>query len=107
MLEVAVLQFARRLLSGTYSGLKGAPEELAKAKKVLLLCEQKGTDAININYEPGEAGEHQHTLERKASQHSLAVVQNAVHLQQEFTSTRFRSSGIRLTGVSYQDGANR
>ncbi|CDI84888.1 coatomer alpha subunit, putative [Eimeria praecox] len=47
--------FARRLLSGTYSGLKGAPEELAKAKKVLLLCEQKGTDAIKINYEPGEA----------------------------------------------------
>lgn len=53
----AVLQFARRLLSGTYSNLKGAPEELAKAKKVLLVCEQKGTDAIPINYEPAEAGE--------------------------------------------------
>ncbi|KAL8448978.1 hypothetical protein Emed_003330 [Eimeria media] len=49
------MSFARRLLSGTYSGLKGAPEELAKAKKVLLLCEQKGTDAIAINYEPAEA----------------------------------------------------
>ncbi|CDJ56647.1 coatomer alpha subunit, putative [Eimeria maxima] len=52
---ITAASFARRLLSGTYSGLKGAPEELAKAKKVLLLCEQKGTDAININYEPGEA----------------------------------------------------
>ncbi|CDJ39209.1 coatomer alpha subunit, putative [Eimeria tenella] len=52
---ITAASFARRLLSGTYSGLKGAPEELAKAKRVLLLCEQKGTDAININYEPGEA----------------------------------------------------
>lgn len=58
------MQFARRLLSGTYSDLKGAPEELAKAKKVLLLCEQKGTDAININYEPGEAGEHKELCTR-------------------------------------------
>lgn len=57
------MQFARRLLSGTYSGLKGAPEELAKAKRVLLLCEQKGTDAININYEPGEAGTPLKTLQ--------------------------------------------
>ncbi|CDJ35265.1 coatomer alpha subunit, putative [Eimeria mitis] len=53
--NVSCAVFARRLLSGTYSGLKGAPEELEKAKKVLLLCEQKGTDAININYEPAEA----------------------------------------------------
>ncbi|KAL8435288.1 hypothetical protein Efla_002543 [Eimeria flavescens] len=52
---ITAASFARRLLSGTYSGLKGAPEELAKAKKVLLLCEQKGTDAIPINYEPAEA----------------------------------------------------
>ncbi|KAL8441569.1 hypothetical protein Emag_007062 [Eimeria magna] len=52
---ITAASFARRLLSGTYSGLKGAPEELAKAKKVLLLCEQKGTDAIAINYEPAEA----------------------------------------------------
>ncbi|OEH76814.1 coatomer alpha [Cyclospora cayetanensis] len=52
---ITAASFARRLLAGNYAGLKGAEEEVAKAKKVLMICEQKGTDAIQINYEPAEA----------------------------------------------------
>lgn len=36
--------------------IKGAQEEIAKARKVLALCEQKGTDAHMINFEPSEFG---------------------------------------------------
>eukprot|EP00922_Rhytidocystis_sp_ex-Travisia-forbesii_P020210 GHVS01029784.1.p1 GENE.GHVS01029784.1~~GHVS01029784.1.p1 ORF type:complete len:1266 (-),score=169.97 GHVS01029784.1:250-3756(-) len=51
---ITTASFARRLLETNVSAIRGAQEELAKAKKVLMLCEQKGTDAHPINYDPSE-----------------------------------------------------
>ncbi|PHJ19147.1 coatomer alpha [Cystoisospora suis] len=51
---VTTAAFARRLVNGNFMAIKGAQEEIAKARKVLALCEQKGTDAHVINFEPSE-----------------------------------------------------
>ncbi|KFG39376.1 putative coatomer protein complex, subunit alpha, partial [Toxoplasma gondii GAB2-2007-GAL-DOM2] len=52
---VTTAAFARRLVNGNFLAIKGAQEEITKAKKVLMLCEQKGTDAYAINFEPSES----------------------------------------------------
>jgi len=51
---ITTAHFAKRLIQGNFSVIKGSSEELEKAKKVLLVCEQKGTDAHVINFDPAE-----------------------------------------------------
>uniref|UniRef100_A0A8C9GF71 Coatomer subunit alpha-like n=1 Tax=Piliocolobus tephrosceles TaxID=591936 RepID=A0A8C9GF71_9PRIM len=46
--------FAKRLINGNYEHIKGSEEEIAKAKKILLMCEQKSTEQYNIDYDPND-----------------------------------------------------
>ncbi|CRH01067.1 coatomer alpha subunit, putative [Plasmodium relictum] len=46
--------FAKRLINGNYENIKGSEEEIIKAKKILLMCEQRSTEQYNIDYDPNE-----------------------------------------------------
>ncbi|SOV12191.1 coatomer alpha subunit, putative [Plasmodium gaboni] len=46
--------FAKRLINGNYENIKGAEEEIVKAKKILLMCEQKSTEHFDIDYDPND-----------------------------------------------------
>ncbi|CAA9989261.1 coatomer alpha subunit, putative [Plasmodium knowlesi strain H] len=46
--------FAKRLINGNYESIKGSEEEIVKAKKILLMCEQKSTEQYNIDYDPND-----------------------------------------------------
>ncbi|SCN58656.1 coatomer alpha subunit, putative [Plasmodium chabaudi chabaudi] len=46
--------FAKRLINGNYENIKGSDEEITKAKKILLVCEQKSTEQYNIDYDPND-----------------------------------------------------
>ncbi|EWC77901.1 hypothetical protein C923_01396 [Plasmodium falciparum UGT5.1] len=46
--------FAKRLINGNYENIKGAEEEIVKAKKILLMCEQKSTEQFDIDYDPND-----------------------------------------------------
>ncbi|SCO73788.1 coatomer alpha subunit, putative [Plasmodium vivax] len=46
--------FAKRLINGNYESIKGSEEEIVKAKKILLMCEQKSTEQHSIDYDPND-----------------------------------------------------
>ncbi|WBY54487.1 coatomer alpha subunit [Plasmodium yoelii yoelii] len=46
--------FAKRLINGNYENIKGSDEEIIKAKKILIVCEQKSTEQYNIDYDPND-----------------------------------------------------
>lgn len=48
--------FAKRLINGNYENIKGSEEEIAKAKKILYMCEHKSTEQYNIDYDPNDYG---------------------------------------------------
>ncbi|SBS95440.1 coatomer alpha subunit, putative [Plasmodium ovale curtisi] len=48
--------FAKRLVNGNYENIKGSDEEIIKAKKILLMCEQKSTEHYTIDYDPNDYG---------------------------------------------------
>jgi len=52
---ITTAHFARRLIQGNFSLVKGSADELSKAKKVLAICEQKGTDMYPVDFDPAEA----------------------------------------------------
>jgi len=48
---VTAASFAKRLVQGNFSNLNKPPEQVAKAKKLLQVCEQKASDAHNLNFD--------------------------------------------------------
>jgi coatomer protein complex subunit alpha (xenin) len=48
---VTAASFAKRLVQGSFGGLNKPPEQVAKAKKLLQVCEAKASDAHDIKFD--------------------------------------------------------
>merc|ERR1712176_932503 len=48
---VLAASFAKRLVQGNFGNLSKPAEQVAKAKKLLMVCEQKASDAHEINFD--------------------------------------------------------